>query len=179
MPRPRSACHRPRSDRSTEASSPWAAPALPLGTWPRCRLPAAGRGSSRTPNDPRLRRQHRFRRTSGTAGRIPDAPSEAAPSGSNKTPATASPAAASPAVSTVAQSANRADKLALQRRQRLVHHRPDRSQRMITPHPRLKVNVAEQLARSIVSAAHVHLRISSEPMNHGRRRRRASFSTAC
>jgi hypothetical protein len=26
---------------------------------------------------------------------------------------------------------------------------------MITPHPRLKVNVAEQLARSIVAAAHV------------------------
>ena len=45
-------------------------------------------------------------------------------------------------------------KLALQRRQRLVHDRPDRSQRMIPPHPRLQVNVAEQLARSIVAAAH-------------------------
>ena len=45
-------------------------------------------------------------------------------------------------------------KLALQRRQRLVHDRPDRSQRMIPPHPRLQVNVAEQLARSIVVAAH-------------------------
>jgi hypothetical protein len=49
-----------------------------------------------------------IRRTSGTAGRIPAAPSEGAPSGSNKTPATASPAAASPAGSTAAQSANRA-----------------------------------------------------------------------
>src|SRR6516164_3329976 len=75
---------------------------------PRCRLPAAGRGFSRTPNGPRLRRQRRFRQTSGTAGRIPAAPSEVAPSGSNKTPATASPAAASPAGSTAAQSANRA-----------------------------------------------------------------------
>ncbi len=45
-------------------------------------------------------------------------------------------------------------KLALQRRQRLVYNRPDRSQRMISPHPRLQVNVAEQLARSIVAAAH-------------------------
>ncbi|MGY4182994.1 hypothetical protein ACVIHH_008285 [Bradyrhizobium sp. USDA 4518] len=30
----------------------------------------------------------------------------------------------------------------------------DRSQRMIAPHPRLQVDVAEQLARSIVAAAH-------------------------
>jgi hypothetical protein len=30
-----------------------ASPARPRGTWPRCRLPAAGRGSSRTPNGPR------------------------------------------------------------------------------------------------------------------------------
>jgi hypothetical protein len=37
---------------------------------------------------------------------------------------------------------------------------------MITPHPRLKVNVAK-LAASIVAAAHQHLRISSEPMNRG------------
>src|SRR5471030_2263313 len=45
--------------------------------------------------------------------------------------------------------------LALQPQKRLVHDRPDRSQRMIPPHPRLQVNVAEQLARSIVAAAHV------------------------
>ena len=73
--------------------------------------PSSGRSrSSRTPNGPRLRRRPRFRRTSGTAGRIPAAPSEAAPSGSNKAPATASPAVAAPAVSTAAQSANRARK---------------------------------------------------------------------
>lgn len=35
-PKPRSACRRARSDRSIEASSPWAAPARPPGTWPRC-----------------------------------------------------------------------------------------------------------------------------------------------
>ena len=44
--------------------------------------------------------------------------------------------------------------LALQPQKRLVHDRPDRSQRMIPPHPRLQVNVAEQLPRSIVVAAH-------------------------
>src|SRR6202041_3437846 len=46
-------------------------------------------------------------------------------------------------------------KLTLQRRKRLVHDPPDRSKRMIPPHPRLQVNVAEQLARSIVVASHV------------------------
>ena len=45
-------------------------------------------------------------------------------------------------------------KLALQRRQRLVHDRPDRPQRMIPPHPRLQIDVAEQFARPIVAAAH-------------------------
>ncbi|MFK4654255.1 hypothetical protein ABIF97_004189 [Bradyrhizobium japonicum] len=80
----------------------------PRGTWPRWHLPAAGRGSSRTSNGPRLRRRRRFRRTCGTAGRNPAAPSEAAPSGSNKTPATASTAAASQAGSTAARSANTA-----------------------------------------------------------------------
>jgi hypothetical protein len=43
-------------------------------------------------------------------------------------------------------------KLALQRRQRLVHNPPNRSQRMITPNPRLQINVAKQLTRSIVAA---------------------------
>jgi hypothetical protein len=38
--------------------------------------------------------------------------------------------------------------LALPHRRCLVHDRPDRSQRMITPHPRLQINVAKQLARS-------------------------------
>ena len=42
----------------------------------------------------------------------------------------------------------------LQRRQRLVHDRPDRPQRMIRPNPRLKIDVAEQLARPLVPAAH-------------------------
>ena len=38
---------------------------------------------------------------------------------------------------------------------------------MIAPHPRLQVNVAEQLARSIRRRrACTTLRISSEPMNH-------------
>jgi len=35
------------------------------------------------------------------------------------------------------------EKLALQRRQCLFHDRKYRSQRMITPHPRLKINVAK------------------------------------
>jgi hypothetical protein len=33
----------------------------------------------------------------------------------------------------------------------------DRSQRMITPHPLLKVNVAEKLAGSIVAAVHAFI----------------------
>ncbi|MGY2812082.1 hypothetical protein ACVIHF_008812 [Bradyrhizobium sp. USDA 4506] len=44
--------------------------------------------------------------------------------------------------------------LAFQHRQRLVHDRPDRSQRMITPHSCFQIDVAEQLARPIVVAAH-------------------------
>jgi hypothetical protein len=44
--------------------------------------------------------------------------------------------------------------LQFQRRQHLVHNRPDRAQRMISRHPRVKVNVAEQLARSIVAGRH-------------------------
>ena len=57
--------------------------------------------------------------------------------------------------------------LPLQRRQRLVHDRPDRPQRMIRPHPRLKIDVAEQLARPIVAAAH-HLTSESSrsQVNH-------------
>jgi hypothetical protein len=74
-------------------------------TW---KLAQLGRGSSRTPNDLRPRRRRRFRRTSGKADRIPAAPSEVAPSGSNKTPAIALPAAASRAGSRVARSVNRA-----------------------------------------------------------------------
>jgi hypothetical protein len=46
---------------------------------------------------------------------------------------------------------------------------------MITPHPRLKVNVAKKLAASIVAAAHHHLPISSEPMNHGRQSAASAF----
>jgi hypothetical protein len=45
-------------------------------------------------------------------------------------------------------------KLTLQRRKRFIQDRPDGSQRMIPSHPRLQVNVAEQLARSIAVAAH-------------------------
>jgi hypothetical protein len=45
-------------------------------------------------------------------------------------------------------------KLRLQRPKRIVHNRPDRAQRMIAPHPRLKINIAEQLTSSIVAAAH-------------------------
>ena len=46
---------------------------------------------------------------------------------------------------------------------------------MITPHPHLEVNVAEKLAGSIVAAAHQYLRISSEPMNHGRQSAASAF----
>jgi hypothetical protein len=46
---------------------------------------------------------------------------------------------------------------------------------MITPHRRLKVNVAKKLAASIVAAAHQHLRLSSEPMNHGRQSAASAF----
>ena len=147
------------------------------GTWPRCRLPAAGRGSSRTPNDPRPHRRRRSRRTSGTAGRIPAAPSTAAPSGSNRTPATASPAAASPAGSTAARSAHRAPANSRSSAdKRLVHDRPDRSQRMIPPNPRLQIDVAEQLARPLVPAAHrAILRIASEQVNHSISQPRALF----
>jgi hypothetical protein len=98
-----SARHRPRSDRSTVAPSPWAAPTAPLGTWPRCRLPAAGRGSSRKPNGPRLRRQRRFRRISGAVGCIP-----AAPSGSNKTACNSIARSSFSGGIDAAQSANRA-----------------------------------------------------------------------
>jgi hypothetical protein len=63
---------------------------------------------------------------------------------------------------------------------RLVHDLPDRSQRMIPPHPRLQVNVAEQLALSIVATAHamspnlVGANESRSPADGER-----LFSTAC
>ncbi|EHK54830.1 resolvase domain-containing protein [Mesorhizobium alhagi CCNWXJ12-2] len=79
-----------------------------LRTSPRCHLPATGCGSSRTPNGPRPRHRRRCRRTSGTEGRIPAAPSKAAPIGSSRTPAAASLAAAFPAGSKAAPSANTA-----------------------------------------------------------------------
>jgi hypothetical protein len=40
------------------------------------------------------------------------------------------------------------------RRQRLIHDRPDRAQRMIAPHSRLEIHVAEQFTSRIVPAAH-------------------------
>jgi hypothetical protein len=73
-----------------------------------------------------------------------------------------------------------ASKLTLQRHQRLVHDRPDRSQRMIPPHPRLQVNVAERLALSTVATAHA---ISPNLVGANESRSPADgerlFSTAC
>jgi hypothetical protein len=47
---------------------------------------------------------------------------------------------------------------------------------MITPHPRLKVNVAKKLLRfDCRRRATHHLRISSEPMNHGRQSAASAF----
>ena len=45
-------------------------------------------------------------------------------------------------------------KLALQRRQRLVHNRTDRPKRMIRSDPLLKIHVAEKLATLRVAAPH-------------------------
>jgi len=45
-------------------------------------------------------------------------------------------------------------KLSLQRSKRLVHDQPDRPQRMIPPHPILKIDIAEKLTRPHVAAAH-------------------------
>jgi hypothetical protein len=71
-------------------------------------------------------------------------------------------------------------KLALQRFQRLVHDRPDRSQRMIPPHPRLQVNVAEQLARSIVATAHAPSpNLVGANESRSTARGEPPFSTAC
>jgi hypothetical protein len=44
--------------------------------------------------------------------------------------------------------------LSLQHRQRFVHNRPNAAQRMIAPHPRLEIDITEQLARPFVPAAH-------------------------
>jgi hypothetical protein len=49
-------------------------------------------------------------------------------------------------------------KLPFQRRQRRVHDRQDRPQRMIRTNPRLQVHVAEQLARPMIRAPHDSLR---------------------
>lgn len=85
--------------------SPWGCASTAAKNFAACRLPAAGRCSSRRPNGPRPRRRRRFRQTVGTAGRIPAVPSER---GSNKAPTTASPAAVLAAESAACQSANRA-----------------------------------------------------------------------
>jgi hypothetical protein len=51
---------------------------------------------------------------------------------------------------------------------------------MITPHPRLKVNVAEQLARSIIVAAHPSPpNLVGENQSQSSARGERPFSTAC
>ena len=44
--------------------------------------------------------------------------------------------------------------LTLERAESLIHDRPDRTQWMIAPNPRLQIHIAEQFASSIVVAAH-------------------------
>lgn len=95
-PTPRSACHRPRCSvdgRRFTSGRRAARSEIQPQSHPR----AAGPGFWRRSNGPRLRRQLRGRRTSGTKARSPDAPSTAVPSGCRKTPTAASPATASPA----------------------------------------------------------------------------------
>lgn len=81
-----------------------------------------------------------------------------------------------PARSTAVQSANRARQTRAPA-STAPHTRPDRSQRMITPHPRPQVNVAEQFARSIVATAHARLGIVGG--NESRSPAGTPFSTAC
>ena len=70
--------------------------------------------------------------------------------------------------------------LALQSRKRLVHNGSDRPQRVISPHPRLKIHIREQFACLLVQAPHAPLPSASGEMNHAQAHTASVFfSTPC
>ncbi len=93
-------------------------------------------------------------RTSGTAGCNPSLPSAIVRCGSNTASAATALATASPAQSTDARRERTSYRAAARASEYLVHHSPDRAQRMILAHAHLGRQVTEHMILLLIVSAH-------------------------